>query len=163
MITYEFASKTKIESFWKALDEVARERLYLARTAAPPLPDTTVFISDLIDKGMTQFYALEGNQVVGWCDIIRQQGEFTQHVGGLGMGVIKDYRSMGIGKQLLRMSIEDAFSKGIERIQLDVYASNARAIALYEKLGFQHEGCRRMAAYFDGAYHDLNQMALLRK
>lgn len=78
------------------------------------------------------------------------------------MGVIKDYRSMGIGKQLLRMSIEDAFSKGIERIQLDVYASNARAIALYEKLGFQHEGCRRMAAYFDGAYHDLNQMALLR-
>lgn len=41
-----------------------------------------------------------------------------------------------------------------ERIQLGLFASNTRAIALYESLGFVHEGIKRRARKFEGRYDD---------
>ena len=48
------------------------------------------------------------------------------------------------------------------RVELEVYADNERAIALYEKMGFQREGLRRMATVRRGRYIDECSMARLR-
>ena len=48
------------------------------------------------------------------------------------------------------------------RVELEVYADNERAIALYEKMGFQREGLRRMATVRRGRYIDEYSMARLR-
>ena len=53
-------------------------------------------------------------------------------------------------------------TNGLTRIELTVRADNLNAKALYEKLGFVHEGLRRRAMRVDGAYFDSNAMALLR-
>ena len=45
------------------------------------------------------------------------------------------------------------------RMELQVYADNARAIALYESLGFVREGLHRGYALRDGAYVDSLSMA----
>jgi RimJ/RimL family protein N-acetyltransferase len=50
---------------------------------------------------------------------------------------------------------------GIERIELEVLASNTAAIRLYEKVGFVHEGVKRRARHLDGAWDDNVMMALL--
>ena len=39
--------------------------------------------------------------------------------------------------------------------------NNVRAIALYEKFGFVHEGVKRNAVRVDGAYENVIVMALL--
>ena len=59
------------------------------------------------------------------------------------------------------MTIEKAKHTGLERIELEVFASNDPAIALYKKLGFAVEGLKRKALKRDGIYDDVIQMAVL--
>ena len=53
------------------------------------------------------------------------------------------YRRMGIGTRLVNEVIEYAKKHDIRRLTLEVRASNAPAIALYENMGFKKEGVRR--------------------
>ena len=48
------------------------------------------------------------------------------------------------------------------RLELSVYADNTRAIALYERFGFEREGLYRAYAWRAGAYVDSVAMARLR-
>ncbi len=41
------------------------------------------------------------------------------------------------------------------RLEIEAFATNPRAIALYERLGFEREGVRREAALVDGRYVDI--------
>ena len=59
-------------------------------------------------------------------------------------------------------TIADAFEKGLTRIELEVFAANARALALYKKFGFVEEGRKRQARCLDGVLEDSLCMALLR-
>ena len=51
----------------------------------------------------------------------------------------------------------------LHRVQLTVFDYNKRAIALYEKLGFQHEGTFREFLHRDGRRYDMHLYGLLRR
>ncbi|HET7099278.1 MAG TPA: GNAT family N-acetyltransferase [Patescibacteria group bacterium] len=53
------------------------------------------------------------------------------------MGVSPDYRSKGIGHQLIEKVLEDAKKKGFQRICVNSYSDNIKAIDFYEKNGFK--------------------------
>jgi acetyltransferase (GNAT) family protein len=53
-----------------------------------------------------------------------------------GVGVVASARRAGVGEALMRAAHEEARSRGVERVWLEVIAENAGAIALYEKLGY---------------------------
>jgi ribosomal protein S18 acetylase RimI-like enzyme len=149
-----------IESYHHCLDSVARERLYLAFVQAPPLSSTREFVLSNIANDIPQFVALRGEEVIGWCDISPMRFEGFTHCGRLGMGVRKDFRRLGIGRRLIDRTIHTAREKGLERIELEVLASNTPAIRLYEKVGFVVEGVKKKTRKIDGAYDDLVGMAL---
>lgn len=149
-----------VEGFWHALDSVARERRYLIFTQAPPLEETLRFVSDLIEKRGSCFWALQDGEVVGWCDIVRHGHPGRTHAGCLGMGVVAAHREKGLGRRLLEATIADAFAKGLERIELEVFAGNLAAQRLYLSAGFVEEGRKRAARFLDGAYEDIILMAL---
>lgn len=159
---YEFTSEDRADSFWGALDQVARERKYLLFLQGPEIDGTRQFIKTIVKKKWTQVLAIEDERVVGWCDIIPQERGGTQHVGHLGMGVTWKFRGNGVGQTLLKMALEDAFSKNLMRIELDVFASNIPAISLYQKFGFQIEGRKRKARFIDSQYDDILVMGLLK-
>lgn len=152
-----------IVSFHRCLDSVARERLYLAMVQAPPLESTRSFVLGNIENDHPQFVALADGEVVGWCDISPRKLEGFRHCGELGMGVLQPYRGQGIGERLAVAALGKAKNKRLERIELEVYASNIPAIKLYEKLGFTVEGVRKNARKIDGKYDDLVDMALFFK
>ena len=52
-------------------------------------------------------------------------------------------RRQGLGKRVTEVLIRDAEERGLEQIALEVRASNAAAIALYESLGFAVAGRRK--------------------
>jgi len=113
-----------------------------------------------IERGVPQFVAVRGEEVVGWCDVSPQRGEGFTHVGTLGMGVLRGFRGRGIGTRLMERTIGEAKERGLERIELEVYASNTPAINLYEKRGFALEGVKKKARKLDGVYDDIIVMAL---
>jgi RimJ/RimL family protein N-acetyltransferase len=148
------------EGFHAALDSVARENRYLRLTEAPPIAATRQFIAANIERGNSQLVAIDDGEVVGWCDICRSDERGSEHCGFLGMGLISSHRGRGIGRQLITQTLAAA-APTFERVELDVYSGNLAAIALYEKVGFVHEGRRRRAIVRDGAYQDILIMALL--
>jgi ribosomal protein S18 acetylase RimI-like enzyme len=150
-----------IEGFHQALDFVAREKKYLAFLEAPPLQRTRQFVLANINDGNPQFVVLADERIVGWCDVIRNSGQSRQHSGVLGVALLPEYRGNGIGRELLKRTINAAWSQGFTRIELTVREINANAIALYKSLGFANEGIRRNASRVDGKYENLVSMALL--
>ena len=79
----------------------------------------------------------------------------TLHRAGLGMSVRRDYWQMGIGSAMMERLIVHAKAVGFEQIELEVVASNRRAIGLYTKYGFRVYGTRPHGIrYADGSYAD---------
>jgi RimJ/RimL family protein N-acetyltransferase len=147
--------------FHACLDAVAKEKRYLAQTQALPLDRIEGFVRDSVATDAVQFVALDGGAVVGWADIFPAWADAVKHCGALGMGVLASHRGQGVGERLLRACLVKAHSKGITRVELEARADNVRAIALYERVGFEHEGVKRNAMRFDGVYYDAVQMSIL--
>lgn len=160
-ILFQPITASHIESFHRALDQVAQEKKYLTMLEAPPLSSTYDFVLDMINKGNPQIVAISGNDVVGWCDICRHSWPSHAHRGSLGMGIIAPYRGKGLGQKLIEMTLEQARGANFSRIELSVYVDNLPAVTLYEKAGFVREGVERHAAYIDGRFIDAISMALL--
>ncbi len=56
-----------------------------------------------------------------------------------GVGVAVPHRGQGLGKTLMLGVIDEARTRGLEEIWLEVLVQNEPAIRLYEKLGFERE------------------------
>lgn len=161
MITIRRIREEDAESFHAALDAVARERIYLARAAAPPLEGVRKFVAANVLAAHPQFVAVEEGRVVGWCDAIPDRDTFGKaHVAYLGMGILREYRGRGLGLRLLTDVLEATRRLGLEKVELAVYASNAVALSLYRKLGFEVEGVKRRSRLVDGEYDDVVLMGL---
>lgn len=62
------------------------------------------------------------------------------HRAEFGIGILQAYWGQGIGYALTAACIDCARQAGYLQLELDVVADNARAIALYKKLGFVEYG-----------------------
>jgi RimJ/RimL family protein N-acetyltransferase len=150
-----------IGGFHAVLDCVARERRHLAFLVAPSLEDLGAFVRKNLRKGYPGYVALVGDSVVGWCDAAPFDRPTMAHTGILGMGVKVEHRGAGIGEALLRATIDGARATGFTRIELTVREDNERAMRLYKKLGFAHEGIKRNGFLVDDRYYNLVCMGLL--
>lgn len=147
-------------SFRDALHSVAQERIYLALTEAPPIEDVAKFQQKIISANNPTYYALDTNdRVVGWCDIVPHGDPHTKHRATLGMGILEEFRGRGIGSKLMASALEHAKTCGLEKIELSVYTTNERAIALYKKHGFEQEGLLKKYRKLDKKYCDCLMMA----
>ena len=104
-----------------------QESAYLAEAAVSP---DAIEICAIVD-GKTVGTA--GFSPVGRAEKLRHRAEF-------GIGILKAYWDLGIGRALLEACIACARQAGYAQLELDVVADNASAIALYHKLGFVEYG-----------------------
>jgi RimJ/RimL family protein N-acetyltransferase len=79
----------------------------------------------------------------------------TRHVGEFGVSVLRAWWGRGVARALLEQMLAWARASGVVRkINLRVRVDNTRAIALYERLGFVHEGRTTRELWVDDAFHD---------
>jgi RimJ/RimL family protein N-acetyltransferase len=79
----------------------------------------------------------------------------------VGLLHVKDL-GQGYGTRAMRLLIAEAFGAlNLHRLSLRVLSYNARAIAAYQKLGFQIEGRERQSARVGDTWHDDVMMGLL--
>ena len=105
--------------------------------------------------------AVIDGKLIGTAALMRFESR-RAHVGTIGMGVHDAYQGRGAGGALLAALLDTADRwLGLRRVELTVYADNARAIGLYEKHGFVREGLHRDFAFRNGVYIDALAMARL--
>lgn len=105
---------------------------------------------------------LEDDRLIGTCqlntiDPLHRSASLQIRIGDTAM------RDRGLGTEAVRLLLRHGFvDLNLHRIELSVFGDNPRARRAYEKAGFVAEGKRRQAAWIDGAYRDLELMAILR-
>lgn len=67
----------------------------------------------------------------------------AQGVMSLGMAIVADARGRGGGHALLQAALAWLDDSDMHKVELEVWPDNERAIALYERYGFEREGLRR--------------------
>lgn len=102
------------------------DRARLEAWLAPPLGDPSLW-----------FVAFAGDEPAGMClNVLFRRGEDL--VGDLGpIGTTRPYRGIGLGRALLRHSVQALAARGARAVELGVDADNPNgALRLYERNGF---------------------------
>lgn len=72
--------------------------------------------------------------------------------------------NQGYGAKAMRLLLQHGFETlNLNRIALDVYENNPKALRSYEKVGFVHEGRKRQAMFKEGIFFDILTMSVLRE
>lgn len=134
------------EERWKAM---------LTESQALGKPDLQLVAELPTDDGTLRVVGTAGLHVAGVA--VRRR-----HVMGVGLAVAADAQGQGVGRALMQALCDFADQWGqVLRMELHVYADNARAIALYRSMGFVQEGLHRGYALRAGQYVDSLSMARL--
>lgn len=143
--------------------ELFAERLPgIYRREAPTIEQEIEFITSRIaPSNSTLLIAEEDGNIVGLLDFLGGSMAEEAHAGSFGLSVARDHRGRGIGSMLVGSLIEWAPTVGVSRIEVRAWSTNPRALALYERLGFEREGLLHDAIAVDGRMADVIVLARL--
>ncbi len=132
---------------WRGERRHTRERLEAVATApAPP--------------GSIEWAVEHDGRCIGWAglriDAGNRRASYT-------VGIFDPtLRGRGLGREITTLVVAWAFRElGLHRIELEVMASNLRAIRCYEAVGFHREGVRRDCELYPDGWRDFVSMSLL--
>lgn len=107
--------------------------------------------------------ALPDLKLIGNCGLHRVDMKNRSGVFGIFIGD-KTYWNKGYGTDATRSLLRFAFEElGLNRVELEVYDFNLRAMRAYEKAGFRRDGVHRQGLYRNGRFHDEIIMCILRE
>lgn len=92
-----------------------------------------------LSQNYSHFFVAEEEDILGYCGVhnFGGDGEITN------VAVDNAVRGKGIATKLLLYAMDETSKVGVEAFTLEVRVSNAPAIRLYEKLGFENKGIRK--------------------
>ena len=82
------------------------------------------------------------------------QGGTDEHIGEMGIVVRNGYRNLGIGTEIMKTLLEQAAFYGLRIVTVNPFATNKRAIHVYEKVGFVQTGMIPKKHFRQGTYID---------
>ncbi len=104
-----------------------------------------------------------------WCgEVVINEWDADNRSCSFRIAVSAHARDRGIGSAATKLLVDYVFDEiddpaPVNRIGLEVFAFNPRAIHVYERIGFVREGVLRDALYWDGEFHDAIVMSMLRR
>lgn len=104
---------------------------------------------------------MEDNEYIGGCGINHVDWKNSRAEVGIFLG--KPFWNKVYGTDAMRVLVNFIFNEmNLNKISLNVYSFNERAIRSYEKVGFKVEGVLKQHIYREGHYHDEIIMAILK-
>ncbi len=106
------------------------------------------FLSSLRSPDTLYLVVRRKGKLAGYCGFLQSfdEADITN------VAVDESYRFRGVGQYMLRELMERGYARGVKRYTLEVRVSNAAALHLYEKLGFQSVGIRK--GFYDSPKED---------
>ncbi|QUI24089.1 GNAT family N-acetyltransferase [Vallitalea pronyensis] len=103
----------------------------------------------------------KADEIVG--EVVLNDIDFENRCSSIRIALFLDENfNQGYGSEAMALTVNYGFGMfNLNRIELEVYAYNERAIHVYKKLGFKEEGICRQCLYFNHAYHDAYRMSIL--
>src|SRR4030081_1248781 len=111
-------------------------------------------------SGITVVAEADG-RLVGAASGNRGSVKRNRHSAYVVIGVVAAWTGRGVGSALLAALEAWARANGLHRLELTVQVHNRRAIALYEKCGFEQEGIKRHSLNIECAFIDELYMSKL--
>lgn len=134
-------------------DEVGKPKLYFEEQIERDTPD------------LFFFGAFANDDLIAIAGFVRGDRRKTRHSGEIvAMYVNPDFRGHGIGENLLRALVKTVFeTEGVEQVFLTVIDSNATAVGLYERLGFEKFGVQKNYFKLGETYWNRQLMQLMKE
>ncbi|MBI3161177.1 MAG: GNAT family N-acetyltransferase [Chloroflexi bacterium] len=156
----------KAYSVWTRDSELTRLMDASAMRLASAKTASSFFEKQLGDVTPMQYYftirALDDNRLLGDInlDVVNNWLGRNAFV-GLAIGS-REHWGKGYGTDAMKVMLRFAFTEiNLNRVTLNVFEYNPRAIRSYEKAGFKHEGRLRGALLKDGKRYDMLYMGVL--
>ncbi len=105
--------------------------------------------------------AVCGDEIVGIAQTAREH-RVSRHVARLGISVAREWRGLGLGRELMRVVIEETERSiaGLRMIQLECFATNERALAMYRS--FEFVECGRIPGRVHYLGEDIDEVIMTR-
>lgn len=143
------------------VNRVAAERRYLVtEELTASVEQEREYICKMAESGNLFLVAECEGRIAGSLSAVRGRGRFQAHTAEFGIALIPEFRGMGLGSKMVDYLIRWCRTRGVEKLNLEVFHDNDRALALYRRMGFVEEGVRRRQVRIDGRDIDLIQMTL---
>ncbi len=151
-----------------AVMRIMADPLVQANLLQMPYPSEAAWRQRLLEDGQlgkpdVLLLAEVDGQVVGSAGLHPITTQLRRrHAAHLGISVMASHHGQGVGSALMKALCDyaDQWAQ-VSRIELTVFADNQRAISLYERFGFVHEGRHRAYAMRAGRFEDVLCMARL--
>ena len=98
--------------------------------------------------------ALKNEQIIARAELEGYYPARIRHRAKFSISVRKEYWNQGIGTEMIKRIVEQAKKMKIRVIELEAITDNARAIALYHKMGFVDIGIYNKYFYVNGMFKD---------
>jgi len=122
---------------------------------------------DLEESSVNQHWfsirKLDNDMLLGDIDLYVYNWSGRDAFVGLGIGE-REFWGKGYGTDVMKVILRYAFTEvSLNRVTLNVFEYNPRAIRSYEKAGFRHEGRMRQVLNKEGRRWDILFMGILRE
>ncbi|ADL52386.1 GNAT family N-acetyltransferase [Clostridium cellulovorans] len=106
---------------------------------------------------------LEDSKYIGGCGINNIDRKNSVATVGISIGD-EEYKGKGYGTDAMKTLVNFIFNEvNVNKVKLNVFSFNERAIKSYEKVGFKKEGVLRQEIYRFGKYYDVIVMGILKE
>jgi len=98
------------------------------------------YLRKSIQPNALSLAAVVDGRIVGSASARPGEHRRVAHQAELGLGVLKEFWGLGLGRMLTEVALEWGRARGLRKLNLRVWDDNVRAHELYRKLGFVEEG-----------------------
>ncbi|WP_265109810.1 GNAT family N-acetyltransferase [Halosolutus halophilus] len=160
-VTVRPARQEDLSGIVGAMRQVVEEMTYIeAESVADELDHENVLLRHNEFESRMFFVAAVDDEVVGWAHLHVPNLEKLSHTAELTVGILEEYRGMGIGSELLDRALGWAESSGHEKVYQSVPSTNEDAIEFFEDRGWVTEAVREDHYKLGDEYIDEVMMAI---
>ncbi len=153
-----------LNDFLELINSLVEEGAEILRTEKVSREEEIDFLSRVLsrlEKDEMFYLVAEIDGKVVAVSEISKRGDYEKHVGVIGIAIKEGFRDAGIGTEMMNTLIEQARNMSLTVLTLSAFATNKRAIHVYEKVGFAQTGTIPKKRFRDGKYIDEVIMAKL--
>lgn len=154
-VVFRYPTPTDFADMYSFACDIGSEDTFVALDAPPTEAEEHDFFERMIrevkEKESIYLMAYVDGAFAGNGRVNRGKGRH-RHTGSMGISLRSAFRGGGIGTELMKSLIDEARTLGLRLLTLTCFETNAPALHVYEKLGFQKAGVIPGAIAYKGQY-----------